>query len=525
MKKILSTIGMLSLIAIPATTLLSCTNKPNEINENQQIEKLKITPKLHITKETFLKAYNQYNSSKSVESKVESLSKLFEGVSIKNIEFFTVKMNEENFLLTTNKGFLFINGRVISSENYSEKIVKNSKYIIKVNPSIDILPVNLTNENIVNYLSVYGENHVIDAKYDFLVYNPKNESGEINVRIIVSQIFRDGELKHDFEIFNKLITGFRTINQTPPLITNEKEEDVKNIIPDIPKIIIEKKTSKYNIKVTPSLDLLPSELTNENIEKYLEINPSDEDGNSKYFFTVYNAKNISGEISLRVSVSNYIEDDVIFKDTKKVIFNKLITGFKKELPPILEGELTKVIVNKNFSFGGIWWNKTNLEIIDLEGYTSIENEAFAVNENINSIAIPSTITKIGNKAFYNSSLSSIVIPESVTWIGVSAFESCPNILEIKLPDNLTTIRDRLFYGCYSLEKISLPNKLMRMGNNAFEYSEKLKTIILPNDLSRIGFNVFNESGLTSIQANKKLKSHANHFGLNDDQWELINWVE
>jgi hypothetical protein len=58
---------------------------------------------------------------------------------------------------------------------------------------------------------------------------------------------------------------------------------------------------------------------------------------------------------------------------------------------------------------------------------------------------------------------------------------------------------------------------MRMGNNAFEYSEKLKTIILPNDLSRIGFNVFNESGLTSIQANKKLKSHANHFGLNDDQ--------
>ena len=53
------------------------------------------------------------------------------------------------------------------------------------------------------------------------------------------------------------------------------------------------------------------------------------------------------------------------------------------------------------------------------------------NQNIESYVIPSSVTSIGDRAFWNCrSLSEIVIPSSVTSIGDSAFYKC------KFPDNL-----------------------------------------------------------------------------------------
>ena len=52
-------------------------------------------------------------------------------------------------------------------------------------------------------------------------------------------------------------------------------------------------------------------------------------------------------------------------------------------------------------------------------------------QNIKSYVIPSSVTSIGDHAFWNCrSLSKIVIPSSVTSIGKGAFYNC------KFPDNL-----------------------------------------------------------------------------------------
>ena len=70
------------------------------------------------------------------------------------------------------------------------------------------------------------------------------------------------------------------------------------------------------------------------------------------------------------------------------------------------------------------------------------------NQNIESYVIPSSVTSIGDSAFYGCySLSEIVIPSSVTSIGDSAFYGCYSLSEIVIPSSVTSIGDSVFYDC------------------------------------------------------------------------------
>ena len=85
--------------------------------------------------------------------------------------------------------------------------------------------------------------------------------------------------------------------------------------------------------------------------------------------------------------------------------------------------------------------------------TEISNLAFWYlgNENITSVTIPNTVTKIGNDAFKNcEGLTSINIPNSVTEIGQSAFEGCSSLTSINIPSSVTTMGYGVFYVCNNL---------------------------------------------------------------------------
>ena len=70
------------------------------------------------------------------------------------------------------------------------------------------------------------------------------------------------------------------------------------------------------------------------------------------------------------------------------------------------------------------------------------------NQNIKSYVIPSSVTSIGDSAFYGCrSLSEIVIPSSVTSIGKGAFSYCRSLSEIFIPSSVTSIGDSAFYDC------------------------------------------------------------------------------
>ena len=123
--------------------------------------------------------------------------------------------------------------------------------------------------------------------------------------------------------------------------------------------------------------------------------------------------------------------------------------------------------------------------------TSIGDRAFYGCSSLSEIVIPSSVTSIGDRAFYGcSSLSEIVIPSSVTSIGDSAFSYCRSLSEIVIPSSVTSIGKDAFSRCVSLSEIVIPSSVTSIGKGAFSYCDSLSEIVIPSSVTSIGDSAF-----------------------------------
>jgi hypothetical protein len=122
--------------------------------------------------------------------------------------------------------------------------------------------------------------------------------------------------------------------------------------------------------------------------------------------------------------------------------------------------------------GNAPWNDYSISNVIIEsGVINIGNSAFSApfssRNNLKSVTIPNTVTKIGSSAFSgNSSLESISIPSSVTDIGGYAFSSCA-LITVVIPDNVKTIGSRTFSGCQSLQTVTIGASVTNINDYAF----------------------------------------------------------
>ncbi len=72
------------------------------------------------------------------------------------------------------------------------------------------------------------------------------------------------------------------------------------------------------------------------------------------------------------------------------------------------------------------------EVVIEEGVKSIAQEAFAGEEALSKVTIPSTIEIIGDYAFAATALKSLTIPKATTNFSANAMASCPNFTEYKV---------------------------------------------------------------------------------------------
>lgn len=114
--------------------------------------------------------------------------------------------------------------------------------------------------------------------------------------------------------------------------------------------------------------------------------------------------------------------------------------------------------------------------------TIIQPWVFSGCTNLTSVTIPTSVTKIGQYAFYNSGLTSVEIPSSVTMIGESAFEYCQKMTSVNIPNTLTSIEPSTFQFCSSLTSISIPSSVKSIGRDAFFGCQKMEAVHI-KDLS------------------------------------------
>lgn len=166
---------------------------------------------------------------------------------------------------------------------------------------------------------------------------------------------------------------------------------------------------------------------------------------------------------------------------------------------------------------------SNIEELDLSNskLTSIPEGAFAYCKNLKTIKLPSTITSIGDEAFYNcqsltniegldkcnlksigsaafsncKSLENLDFSQSTfTNVPSKAFYGCSALAKITLPDTLTTIGGYAFYACYGMPQLDLSNTaLTTLENYALYQMRETTKLSLPDSISSIGTHAFSVS--------------------------------
>ena len=212
---------------------------------------------------------------------------------------------------------------------------------------------------------------------------------------------------------------------------------------------------------------------------------------------------------------------------------------------------TVTITGTGETYDDCWWadvndsnnelDKTSIKYIIVEdGITSLGYELFKNFNNVETIELPASLTKIKNWTFQNCrSLKSISIPEGVTEIGNGIFNDCvslknitfpstlkeiPDITDcedsepvpvesitlkkgiqtigflafgglsklknINIPDSVTIIKQSAFADCIALSNISLPDTITKIEYGAFRNCESINKIVLPNSLISLDDDVF-----------------------------------
>ena len=142
----------------------------------------------------------------------------------------------------------------------------------------------------------------------------------------------------------------------------------------------------------------------------------------------------------------------------------------------------------------------------------ISDHAFKNNNNLVSVNIPASVTKINGGVFDGTfknckSLTQIHIPNSVTSIGSNAFKGCSSLTAIDIPYSVTSIGSNAFEDCSSLTAIDIPYSVTSIGSNAFYACSSLTSITLPNSVTSIAYNAFKKcTSLTSIEIPKGVTS-------------------
>ena len=123
-------------------------------------------------------------------------------------------------------------------------------------------------------------------------------------------------------------------------------------------------------------------------------------------------------------------------------------------------------------------SKTKTVIFE-EGVVYLDAEVFADNEYIETVKLPNSLLRIGDRTFARcSNLQSVDLGKNIENIGAMAFIDCLMLKEIVLPSTVKEIGENVFAGCSSLLEIFIPKSISIIPASAFSGCEMLTSVML-----------------------------------------------
>lgn len=154
-----------------------------------------------------------------------------------------------------------------------------------------------------------------------------------------------------------------------------------------------------------------------------------------------------------------------------------------------------------YSWGSRFVLNCPIESLEFPENVNISETAslFSNCNQLKSIVLPKSVTKIGTTAFRNcTSLTSITAKGVITEVCGRAFYNCSELIEIPDLSNVTKfIYGEEFYGCTKLKTIQLSDNLSEVSWRTFMNCESLD-IKLPNTLTKTSRESFKNSGITEV---------------------------
>lgn len=226
--------------------------------------------------------------------------------------------------------------------------------------------------------------------------------------------------------------------------------------------------------------------------------------------------------------------------------------------------------NSNYStFNGVLYDKSVSEVIcvprAIENYdfpssvTNIGDYAFYNCDNVTNIEVPSSVVSIGDYAFYNCTNANILIDnaENTVKVGNKTFEKCKSVIytyllsfdivsdstacvvdanekldSIIIPSkvlinkkeyDVTGIRHYAFASLKDLKYVNIPSSIEFIGDSAFAGCKNLEHIEIPSSVTYIGSYAFDYcTKLTAINVDTDNMIYSSDFGiLYDKEKETI----
>ena len=129
--------------------------------------------------------------------------------------------------------------------------------------------------------------------------------------------------------------------------------------------------------------------------------------------------------------------------------------------------LNRITVDKN----NVNYKSLDGNLYTKDGQTLIQ---YAIGKKESSFTIPSTVTTIGEEAFYScKALSSITIPKSVTMIGMRAFRECENLKSVYNLSQLNVIKGSISNGCVAKYATQVCTEIPKIPSSPIEPTPKI----------------------------------------------------